>query len=335
MSTTAVDVNAIVKELSKARESSGSATVTTLNLIVYIDEETMQDRALMRTEQLAQKYPSRVIVLNALRDPGFEVSSSVEQVGEGSRVKAERVEMGIGGMSPQAVCNYVNTLRIVEIPNVLLWTSSNIASEFLFDDIIKMVDTVIVDSSGIAPDEFAISELAEFAGRGQTRVYLRDLAFMRLSPWQDMVAQFFDDERFAAELNKINRVEIVAGSAAEAYYLVGWLGSRLHWTPCGRFELCAQDDRRITIVVKIEGEARRVRRVALSTDDATFVAELTDSPDTVSLSVKARDGGPDRCSPLHHVDNLSLLERAFLIPAHDTLFEESLMVLSKLLEFHA
>ena len=334
MAATALDVDAIVKELNKARESSGNATVTTLNLIVYIDEDTMQDRALMRTEQLAQKYPARVIVLNALRDPGYEVSSSVEQVGESSRVKAERVEMGIAGMSPQAICNYVNTLRIVEIPNVLLWTSSNVASEFLFDDIIKMVDTVIVDSSGIAPDEFAISELAEFAGREQSSVYLRDLAFMRLAPWQDMVAQFFDDAQFVAELSKIDRVEIVAGSAAEAYYLVAWLGSRLHWTPCGRFELCGPGDHRISIIVKIEGEARRVRRVALSTNDATFVAELTDSPDTVCLSVKGRDGGPDRCSPLHHVDNLSLLERAFLIPAHDALFEESLLVLSKLLEFH-
>lgn len=328
-----VDLGAIEEQLKKARVASGSATATTMNFVVYVDDESLQERASDKALALADKYPARIMLLHT-DDEGAKVSIKSRKAGDGTMINAECIELGIRHMSPQAICSAINTLRVADIPNVLWWTSETVASEMLFDEMIVMMDTVIVDSSGAAPGDLAIRELTEFFNTG-TATLIRDLAYMRLAPWQDMVAQFFDDKDFLNALNRIERVQITSGSCAEAYYLVGWLASRLGWKPCGRYELCYSDGRPIKIELKKDGELRRVLRVALSTSQTTFCAELTDSPDTVCLEISGGETAPQRCSPLQHIDNMSLIEKAFLVPAHDEVFEASLRVLNDLLAFKA
>ncbi|GAC1390094.1 MAG: glucose-6-phosphate dehydrogenase assembly protein OpcA [Vulcanimicrobiaceae bacterium] len=328
---TTIDLGAIDDQLKRARQTAGGATATTMNLVVYVDRESLQERASERAKALSEKYPARVMILHR-DDEGAKVFTSVRKIGESQTVNAEMIELGVAHMSPQAICSAINTLRVADIPNVLWWTSDTVANELLFDDIIVMMDTIIVDSSGIDGEDFAIRELTEFFA-GNRHVLIRDLAYMRLAPWQDMVAQFFDDVAFVADVHRIERVEITAGSDAEGYYLVSWLASRLHWKPCGRFTLCDAEDRKIEVVMKREGDLRRVLRIALSTPDSAFCAELTDSPDTVCLTVTGSKSAPQRCSPLQHIDNMSLLEKAFLVPAHDEVFESSLCVLHELLAF--
>lgn len=325
------DLESIEHELQTARAKAGGAAATTMNLVIYIDDESLQARADARAAQLADKYPARIIVLHTDGEAP-KISSSVRKVGESSLVHAERIELGVAGMSPQTVGSAINMLRVADTDNVLWWTSQTVAGAGLFDELVKLMDIVIVDSSGANAKDFAIRELTAFF-HGEKRVLLRDLAYLRLSPWQDMVAQFFDDQRFLDELHKIDRVEITAGSVAEGYYLVGWLASRLHWKPCGRFQLCDENDRAITVKLNPGGELRRVIRIALATDDAEFSAELSESADTVCLTIKGAGAGPPRCAPLHHIDNLSLLEKAFLLNNHDEVFEASLRILDELLQY--
>lgn len=331
MRTQAFDLGAIEHELQTARSQAGGSAAITMNLVVYVDDESLQSRADERAAHLADKYPARIIVLHTDEEP-VKVSSAVRKSGDGSLVNAERIELGIADLSPQAICSAVNTLRVPDAPNILWWTSETVANDILFEDLITMMDTVIVDSSGAATEDFAIRELCEFFQQNR-RYRLRDLAYMRLSPWQDMVAQFFDDSHFLEQLRKIERLEITAGSVAEAYYLVGWLASRLNWTPCGRLQLCDERERPIAVSLRHDGDPRRVIRIALGTDDTEFTAELSDTPDTVCLSVTGPQAGPPRCAPLHDIDNMSLLEKAFLLSNHDDVFEASLGVLHHLFSF--
>lgn len=331
MAAAAFDLEPIEHELHSARAQAGGAAATTMNLIVYVDDESLQARADARAAQLTEKYPARIIVLHTDREAP-KVRSSVRKIGENALVHAERIELGIADVAPETTCSAINMLRVPDTANVLWWTSQTVAGERLFDELVKIMDTVIVDSSGASAKDFAIRELTRFF-HGEKRVLLRDLAYMRLAPWQDMVAQFFDDQRFLDELHRIDRVEITSGSVAEGYYLVGWLASRLAWKPCGRFQLCDKADRAITFTLKPGGELRRVIRIALGTDDAEFSAELSESEDTVCLAVKGPGAGPPRCAPLHHIDNLSLLEKAFLLNNHDEVFEASLRILDELLQY--
>ncbi|GAC1656498.1 MAG: glucose-6-phosphate dehydrogenase assembly protein OpcA [Vulcanimicrobiaceae bacterium] len=327
----ALDLGAIDAQLKSARAQAGGATATTMNFIVYVDTERLQQRASERARALSEKYPARVIMLHTDQET-VKVSTSLKKLGDEGAINAEFIELGVGSMSPQAICSAVNTLRVADIPNVLWWTSEMIANELLFDDMVVMMDTIIVDSSGLDEADFAIRELCEFFSLNR-RFVIRDLAYMRLAPWQDMIAQFFDDSRFLDDLHRVDRVEITSGSSAEAYYLVGWLASRLNWEPCGPLELCAPGGQRIEVAFQHGGELRRVLRFALSTQTSSFCAELTQSPDTVCLTVTGPRSSPQRCSPLQHIDNMSLLEKSFLIPARDEVFEASLRVLGELLQF--
>ncbi|MDQ6930048.1 MAG: glucose-6-phosphate dehydrogenase assembly protein OpcA, partial [Candidatus Eremiobacteraeota bacterium] len=279
---TVLDLYAIDTELKKARAQAGGATATTMNFIVYVDSKSLQARAGERARTLCEKYPARVIMLHTDQEAA-KVSTTAKKLGEDATINTEFIELGIERMTPQAIVSAVNTLRVADTPNILFWISKTIANETLFDDLIGMMNTVIVDSSGIDHADFAIRQLCEFFRTGP-KLHIRDLAYLRLAPWQDMIAHFFDDERFLADLHRIDRVEITSGSLAEAYYLVGWLASRLKWDPCGKLVLCAPNGQQINVVLKHDGEPRRVLRLALFTPDSSFCAELTESPDTVCLS---------------------------------------------------
>ncbi len=333
MGAGAIDLEKVQAELNTARAKSGEATAitSTMNFIVYIGDQGFYEGALKKARRLSEKHPARVFILNAHRAPQASVAASSLKVGEASEAEAERIELGIAELTPEVVCSLVNTLRIPGIPDVLWWTASPVCEPALFKELTERIDTIIVDSSGTQQGESAIQELTRFCEREST-VTIRDLAYLRLAPWQDMVAQFFDDSDFVSELRCISTLEITAGSSAEALYLVGWLASRLGWTPCGRDALCDADGRSIDVTIKREGQMRRVLRVAIATKARTFSAELGDSSDTVCLEISDVPAFK-RCAPLLHVDNMSLLEKSFLAPASDRVFDDALRVIYQLLKF--
>jgi len=330
LSTETIDVAKIEEKLKEGRAAEGATTATTMNLIVYIDDRSQHERALRRAEDFCEKYPARVVIVDATRKGPGKAESCTRPFAEGTTINAERIELQVSGLQAEIVSSSVNALRIGDIPDVLWWTSRQMSEHDLFHQMIPLVDVLIVDSSGLDGAPNGLCEVAAFAQRSHS-LLLRDLAYMRLSPWQDMVAQFFDDEHFLSDLERIESIEIASGSAAEAYYLVGWLASRLGWQPCDRSTLCDSSGRKIRIDFKHRGELRRVIRVALSTAKRTFAADLSESADTVCLSVS--DQRHKRCTPLHHIDNLSLLEKAFLFNSKDDVFEDALRVLCDLFKF--
>ena len=331
MSTSTIDIAGIEERLKEARGKEGATTATTMNLVVYIDDRSQHERALRRAESFCAKYPARVMILDATRTNLADVNNCTREAVDGATISTERIELGVGGFSPDIIASTVNALRIGDVPDVLWWTSRSLNESGVFEQILPLMDVLIVDSSGLDAEENAICEVANFAGQSH-EIFLRDLAYMRLSPWQDMIAQFFDDERFVADLESIESVAVAAGSSAEAFYLVGWLASRLQWKPCARFLLCDRSGREIHVKFERKGGMRRVLRVALATSSRTFAAELSESADTVCLSVSDDGSARKRCVPLHHIDNLSLLEKAFLFNSRDDVFDASLHTLCRLLK---
>jgi glucose-6-phosphate dehydrogenase assembly protein OpcA len=94
---------------------------------------------------------------------------------------------------------------------------------------------VIVDSATFAAPEAGLAAQARLIKTGAT---LSDLAWARLTPWRELIAQFFDAPAMLPHLAAIERVvveyEAPEGEAADrtqAFLLVGWLGSRLSWRP--------------------------------------------------------------------------------------------------------
>lgn len=331
------DVPAILEELRNSRRayasagSDAAARVATLNFVVFIDDPAHRDWVLERAGVVAAKHPSRLIVLDSTNaTSGVDVSTSTRENG-GATVVNERVDIGVATTGHAAIISLTQELSMPDVPTVLWWTGGRLLQSRTFSGLAQGATTVLVDSSGKVRGDEAIRELGEFLTRFPS-VALADLAFLRLSPWQNTIAQFFDDPALREDLFSLTGLEIVSGSDAEALYLAGWLGSRLSWEVAHRDAFRDRSGRTIPFSKRDGGEQRRVVSVRLQAGESTYCAELSaDDANVVGLSVEGPKARPMQYVPLQNIENTSLIERAIVAGTRDQIFETSLLTVRDLL----
>ncbi|HEY8314745.1 MAG TPA: glucose-6-phosphate dehydrogenase assembly protein OpcA [Candidatus Baltobacteraceae bacterium] len=328
-----LNVNEILGELTKDRKDRVGVSATTLNLVAFVEDAALLGWLKERIDAIAQKHPSRTLVLDATHtDSTHAVHTEAKDVGDTLSTHAEAIELGVAGVSAESLASIVRALTVPNVQTVLCWAGSHLAGDMRFRQLTSIANSLVLDSSRVDATAQTLYELTDWMAGGHHPA-VRDLAYMRLGPWQDMIAQFFDEADLAGELASISRVTVAAGSQAEAYYLVGWLASRLQWHARGAAEFCNSQGQIIAVAFEEQGGARRVRRIALESGHSTFTAELQkDSPDLVCLRVEGKKARPQRCAPLHDIDVVSLIEEAILVPDGGNLFRESLATARALLE---
>jgi glucose-6-phosphate dehydrogenase assembly protein OpcA len=328
------DVTAVLERLCEARVGAlgtCSASAITMNFVVFVDDAGRRDWVLERAALVAEKHPSRTIVLDSTgATTGIDVSCSARKSG-GASVLNERIDIGVGTLGHAAIVGMVRHLTVAGCPTVLWWSGACLLDSHTFSELAEFSEVVLVDSSGGARDEATLRELTEFQKR-YPRVAVHDLAFMRLAPWQDMIAQFFDDPALRDDLFSLRALEIESGSQAEALYLGGWLGSRISWEAIDRHTFRTLAGAKVAFTSTARGESRRVLRVALSSADSRYVAALDDDDENVArLTVEGNNARPCRLVPLHAIDNTSLIERAILASPQNAIFESTLETVRGLL----
>jgi glucose-6-phosphate dehydrogenase assembly protein OpcA len=330
----ATDVTAILRQLAQARSGTQDrgARVATMNFIVFVDDPVHRPWVLSRAEAVAEKHPSRLIVLDSTNSAvGVDVATSTRDDGAGATVVYEHVTIGVAPLDHRTIINLVHELSVPDVETVLWWSGARFLVSRTFSGLANGAGSVLVDSSGKAKGEETIKELGEFLSRFPN-VALRDLAFMRLLPWQDMIAQFFDDPSLREDLFSIEGVEIESGSEAEALYLAGWLGSRLSWEIAERDAFRDRSGRTIPFTKTAKGDQRRVLSVVLRSADSTYRAALSEADEhVVELSVAGARASATRYVPLQNIGNTSLIERAILESGRDQIFETSLLTVRELL----
>ena len=330
------EISLILEELRRIRREAVNGTgvatrVATLNFVVFVDDPTHREWVLERAMRVADKHPCRLIVLDSTKtEGGADVTASLRDAA-GATVINERVEIAVGSIDHGSIHSLTQELSVHDIPTILWWSGARLLQSRTFKGLAEHASAVLVDSSGMARGAETIRELGEFLSRFPS-VALHDLAFMRLAPWQDMIAQFFDDPALREDLFSLSALEIESGSEAEALYLGGWLASRLSWEPADRETFRARDGRRIPFARVNKGDQRRVLRVALTSPDSSYVAELSaDDPGVVCLRVDGARAKPMWCVPLQNIENTSLIERAILQSSRDEIFETSLLTVREIL----
>ena len=227
---------------------------------------------------LASKHPSRVIVLDAT------AAETVRRVEE-----RDWIELGVKSADAEVVRSAVAALRLPDAPVILLWIAPGIGDDDRFCQLSPEARTIVYNSSLVHEGGESLDELVAYSQR-HPELALADIAYLRLAPWQESVAIFFDGR--VEELPDMRRVEIACGSDPEGFYLLGWLASRLRWRPGDGDTLIDEAGNRIEFAISREGEPRRIRRVALTTKHATFVAEVDRRGETISLSVTGHGEQP-------------------------------------------
>jgi glucose-6-phosphate dehydrogenase assembly protein OpcA len=321
------DLDAIQAELTRHKPA-----MTTMNLVVWIDSDIKRDWVIERATRVSEKHPSRTIILDS--SPGRTGAFvRANTAGEESAGQNSRVEIGVADLTPTEACDLATALLAPDVPTVLWWSADSLNEDTAFRCFFDNADSAVVDSSLGVRDVSTLDELSAFYEQHR-HVALRDLAWMRLHPWQDIIAQFFDDPALREELFSIHSVKIVSGSDAEALYLAGWLASRLGWSAVGHDAFKDRYLHHITLEHERNGQPRRVHSVALKTATSTYhgTVDANDSS-VVRVWAEGKNAREERIFPLQAVDNASLIERAALEGGGtDEIFETALRMVATLID---
>jgi glucose-6-phosphate dehydrogenase assembly protein OpcA len=314
-----LDLTPVFDELDQQyRDRGADMNVATMTVVVFFEDATIGELGRNRIHQLAEKHPSRVIVFDGTRDQSLH------------RVEGDDwIELGAKNSDGPTLRSAVAALRLSEAPVVLLWIAPGIAGDARFAMLSEHVETVVYNSSLVDAGHNALCELVEYVEHHES-LPLADVAYLRLAPWQESVATFFDGKD-VAELNDLRRIEIACGSEPEGFYLLGWLASRLRWKPCDSNAFRNRFGKRVDFEMRRAGEPRRVASVALSSSRSTFVAEVDANSETIHLSVSGSGQHPQRYRAINNPGIAGLLERAILWGQNDRVFHDALKAAGEIL----
>jgi glucose-6-phosphate dehydrogenase assembly protein OpcA len=318
-STVERELEAIREELARTKLSS-----STVNIVVWIDDDSRREWVLERAALLGEKHPSFMLIFD--RSGATEAATVVtsdRDVLSHFTVQGERVIIDADDFAPETVAEFVHALCPSTVETILWWTSGRLSEEPSFGALVPLATSVVFDSGGATPDATTIAAVAAFRDANPAKL-VRDLAWLRLAPWQDMIAHFFDDPNLVDELFAIKEVRINSGSDAEALYLAGWLASRLGWKAAGHDAFVDRNGTKIAYTHAREGDMRRIRSVSLISRTSAYHGAVSDDPNVVRVWVEGDNARDPRLFTLQALDNASLLERAMLERGDDAVFDTAL-----------
>lgn len=287
-----------------------------MTFVVFFDDADLGPWIRERSGVVREKHPSRVIVLDGSKP---RIEAQVPPIDP----QADWIELPARGVDANELSSALSAHALSEAPIVLAWIASRIGIDDRFPALAKRAQTVICSSSVVDASSAPVRDFVQFA-LAHPGIDVQDLAYLRLLSWQNIVADLFDDAHLLHDLYKLREVEIVAGSEAEAYYMLGWLASRLAWTPCAKNRMCNRDNQTIAFSVRREGAPRRIARVTLKTEATEYVAEVhADDADIARVESRGYHAQQARFIPLRELDVASLVARA-VVTHRDPVFRETL-----------
>jgi glucose-6-phosphate dehydrogenase assembly protein OpcA len=225
-----------------------------LNLVICATDVEAAKQASGLLRNLASTHLGRVTVLILDSRASFPASISTwvtlrcfSMFSDLMRHCFEQITMIATGSATRAVANILQPLLKPELPVYLWWLGDPPDSNAsYFSDLVQLSNRVIVDSTSFLNPE---QDLLTLASVCQTfpDCAISDLNWGRLTPWRQLVAQFFDVMDYRPYLDGISSIEIehaaepfamqtrteegdVSPNPACALMLAGWLKGSLGWS---------------------------------------------------------------------------------------------------------
>ena len=187
-------------------------------------------------DAIAAANPCRIIALvpSLGHDEGVTAQVSaycpVNKKNKDSLVCCEYITLSGTAEALDRIGGIITELTIGDLPKFVWWKAAPSPEHSLFKRLVNYSDSIIFDSSSFIDQKNNLSYLAQMTQQG---VILADLNWRRLAPWQELSAAAFDPPERRAEIYEVDKVTIdyEKGNEAQALMFLGWLGSRLNWTP--------------------------------------------------------------------------------------------------------
>jgi glucose-6-phosphate dehydrogenase assembly protein OpcA len=361
---TPVDVRAIERELTvlwkqaaEDQDDGGQAVTRTcvLNLVVATAGGRAVDEVTATVGELTARHPNPANVVGAAPGAADElldawVQAHCQMPGPGRpQVCCEQITIEARGAAVARVPGTVLPLLVPDVPVMLWWPRGEPFDSPIFSRMCDLADRIIVDSASFAAPEAGMPRLAALIAE---RKAVSDLAWARLTPWRELIAQFYDAPAMLPHLDTIERVTVEVETRAgestdrtQALLLVGWLGSRLGWrlvTPANeqggitQLSLARPDGGKVAVELRpVEPRDDALDRLATCTLEcgrARFSVGRADVPDAAIARVEVEGMQPiQRVVRLQQMDEATLLSEELRLLGHDHGFEGALRLATELL----
>jgi len=349
----------------------GLMRANTLNLIAVARNRREANLVTDTVAHLRDFLPSRTIIL-APRSPeddaagpgsAYEVRLELKEQVIGSDAPAFRFETititsGVSELGHLA--SFVSPLLAAELTDFLWWPGGDFSRNPLFDDLVRTVDRVIVDSGHLGNDISGVAMMRDLLDDDDTgSPIIGDFTWLRLAPWRQLIAQFFDPPDVQQSLASIEDISISyadsredgSSGLASALLIVGWLGSRLGWEVMDRLEkrkaggfsapLRAVDatgrgrETSLRLMPDMSPHARfslrRVEIIAGGAHPGTFRVERTDAEDMITSSETESVPLVSRMVYSRRPASQEMLGEELQRFGHERVFEDALRFATKLL----
>jgi glucose-6-phosphate dehydrogenase assembly protein OpcA len=227
-----------LREIWKVSADSGAplTRVCTMNIEVVAPTRDLLDRYTTVVDEVTATVPARAILASIEPDAPNGIEGDVSAVcfpEGGKKICSERIVLRIGGQSAAAAASAMESFLVPEIPTALVWLGRVHVDDPVFQDLANDAHRIVLDSTytSIA----SLIHVAKWARTRPNAPRIADLAWTRISMWQEMLARFFDETDTRGLANEITKVTLKQASepgerlGPEGALVLGWIATRLGW----------------------------------------------------------------------------------------------------------
>lgn len=228
-----------LRDLWSASEEADAAPLTrvcTMNLEVVAPSRDLLTRYTTVVDEVTATIPARAILASVEPDAPNGLEGEVSAVcfpNEGKKICSERIILRAGGQSAAGAASAIESFLVPELPTALVWLGRVHVDDPVFQDLANDAHRIVLDSeyTSIA----SLIHVAKWARTQPNAPHIADLAWTRISSWQELLARFFDaaDTRpLASAITKLRleqASEVGARLGPEAALALGWIATRLGW----------------------------------------------------------------------------------------------------------
>lgn len=212
-----------------------------LSLIVCVTDPSATDRVLDAIRNLSRLHPSRTIILLPDGYPGDDDVRVWHSTGCAGGDDHERVVCGeqlviaARGKAIRFLPSLTDQLMLTDLPSFLWWIGDvAVSHDSLFDRLTELADRLVVDSSDFVRLGASLARLDQLARRRHQPCSPSDLNWARLTPWRELVAQFFDSPALRPHLFHLDEISVDysavdGGGLAQTVLMISWIASQLGW----------------------------------------------------------------------------------------------------------
>jgi len=336
----------------------------TLNLIAVADNQQHAELITDTISRLRDFLPSRTIIFITEAAEQQQHAWDVHvQLNEGYReedapaIRFETITINADPKVSGHLASLVAPLLVSELPTFLWWPSGDFANSPMFRDLVEIVDRLIVDSAQLGNEANAVAQLRSLLDE-EDDPWIGDFTWLRLAPWRQLIAQFFDPPDVQPCLGTISQITIAyaqkrqdqSSGFAAALLTVGWLASRLGWeiiepleqrkaggwtAPLRATEGGRRRDIQLRLVPDQSPEARfslrSVEIVSVGDAEGVFRIERTDMDDLITSSETANVPLVSRMVYSRRPENIEMLGEELQRFGPDRIFEDAIRFATRLL----